>query len=172
MIQKPLIIDIKPSYSNFSNETLNIISLNLMNVRLIAFPFVCKQRTTIIEKNETSSTGANKIVTLHGANISATIPLLVVYPEGSQIPPLGFNTDAEGKLQVEVLFNKPVNTSTFIPGISNILAMETNPNATVTVKWDLNNRLLTMVITDSLNSNFDPDCNFPFRLDATGPTSY
>ncbi|HEU4468639.1 MAG TPA: hypothetical protein VFR61_06360 [Nitrososphaeraceae archaeon] len=152
MIQKPLIIDIKPSYSNFSNETLNIISLNLMNVRLIAFPFVCKQRTTILEKNETSSTGANKIVTLHGANISATVPLLVVYPEGSQIPPLGFNTDAEGKLQVEVLFNKPVNTSTFIPGISKIVAMETNPNATVTMKWDLNNRFLTMVTTDSLNS--------------------
>ena len=172
MIQKPSNYRYKPSYSNFSNETLNIISLNLMNVRLIAFPFVCKQRTTIIEKNETSSTGANQIVTIHGANISATIPLLVVYPEGSQILPLGFNTDAEGKLQVEFLFNKPVNTSTFIPGVSNILAMETNPNATVTVKWDLNNRFLTMVITDSLNSNFDPDCNFPLRLDATGPTSY
>lgn len=169
MIQKPSNYRYKPSYSNFSNETLNIISLNLMNVRLIAFPFVCKQRTTIIEKNETSSTGANQIVTLHGANISATIPLLVVYPEGSQILPLGFNTDAEGKLQVEVLFNKPVNTSTFIPGTSNILAMETNPNATVTVKWDLNNRFLTIVTTDSLNSNFDPDCNFALRLDATGP---
>lgn len=143
-----------------------------MNVGLIAFPFVLQAESSmILEKNETSSTDANKIVTPHGANISATLPLLVVYPEGNQISPLGFSTDAEGKLQVEVLFNKPVNTSTFIPGTSNILAMETNPNATVTVKWDLNNRFLTIVTSDSLNSlcNFDPDCNFALRLDATGP---
>ncbi|HEU5447317.1 MAG TPA: hypothetical protein VFU67_09275, partial [Nitrososphaeraceae archaeon] len=82
-----------------------------------------------------------------------------------------FSTNTEGKLQIEVLFNKPVDTSTFIPGTSNILAMETNPNATVTVKWDLNNRFLTIVTNDSLNSlcTFDPDCNFALRLDGTGP---
>jgi len=69
-------------------------------------------------------------------------------PEGSQISPFGFSTDAKGKLQIEILFNKPVDTSTFVPGTSNILAMETNPNATVTVKWDLNNRFLTIVTND------------------------
>ena len=143
-----------------------------MNVGLIAFPFGLQaESSTVLEKNEKSGIDANKTVTPHGANISTTLPLLVVYPEGSQISPLGFSTDAEGKLKVEVLFNKPVNTSTFIPGSSNILAMETNSNATVTVKWDLNNRFLTMVTNDSLNSlcNFNPDCNFALRLDATGP---
>lgn len=143
-----------------------------MNVGLIAFPFGMQtEGTTVLEKNETSGTDAIKTVTPHGGNISATLPLLVVYPEGSQISPLGFSTDAEGKMQVEVLFNKPVNTSTFIPGTGNILAMETNSYATVTVKWDLNNRFLTLVTADSLNSlcNFNPDCNFALRLDATGP---
>ena len=60
--------------------------------------------------------------------------------------------DHKGKLQIEILFNKPVDISTFVPGTSNILAMETNPNATVTVKWDLNNRFLTIVTNDLLNS--------------------
>jgi hypothetical protein len=151
---------------------LNIILLILMNVVLIAILFGLQaESTSVLEKNETSGTDANKTAKPRGANITATLPLLVVYPEGSQISPLGFSTDAEGKLQVEVLFNKPVNTSTFIPGTSNILAMETNSNATITVKWDLNNRFLTIVTTDSLNSlcNFNPDCNFALRLDATGP---
>jgi hypothetical protein len=95
----------------------------------------------------------------------------VIFPEGSQISPFGFNTDAKGKLQIEILFNKPVDISTFVPGTSNILAMETNPNATVTVKWDLNNRFLTIVTNDLLNSlcTFDPDCNFALRLDGTEP---
>ena len=100
---------------------LNIILLILTNVGLIAFPFGMQaEGTTVLEKNETSGTDAIKTVTPHGGNISATLPLLVVYPEGSQISPLGFSTDAEGKLQVEVLFNKPVNTSTFSPGTGNI----------------------------------------------------
>lgn len=53
---------------------------------------------------------------------------------------------------------------------TDVLAMETNSNATITVKWDLNNRFLTIVTTDSLSSlcNFNPDCNFALRLDATG----
>lgn len=95
----------------------------------------------------------------------------MVFPEGSQISPFGFSTDAEGKLQIEILFNKPVDTSTFIPSSSNILAMETNPNATITVKWDLNNRFLTIVTNDLLNSlcTFDPDCNIALRLDGTEP---
>jgi len=142
-----------------------------MNVVLIAILFGLQaESTSVLERNETSGTDANKTAIPHGANITATLPLLVVYPEGSQISPLGFSTDAGGKLQVEVLFNKPVNTSTFIPGTSNILAMETNSNATITVKWDLNNRFLTIVTADSLNSlcNFNPDCNFALRLDATG----
>lgn len=106
-----------------------------MNVILIAILFGLQaESTSVLEKNETSGTDANKTAIPHGANMTATLPLLVVYPEGSQVSPLGFSTDAEGKLKVEVLFNKPVNTSTFIPGTSNILAMETNSNATITVK--------------------------------------
>ena len=148
------------------------VLLVLMNVGLIAHPFGLQaESTTVLENTKESDIDGNKTVSPHGANISATLPLLVVFPEGSQISPFGFSTNTEGKLQIEVLFNKPVDTSTFIPGTSNILAMETNPNATVTVKWDLNNRFLTIVTNDSLNSlcTFDPDCNFALRLDGTGP---
>lgn len=147
------------------------VLLVLMNVGLIAHPFGLQAESTTVLENTESDIDSNKTVSPHGANISATLPLLVVFPEGSQISPFGFSTNTEGKLQIEVLFNKPVDTSTFIPGTSNILAMETNPNATVTVKWDLNNRFLTIVTNDSLNSlcTFDPDCNFALRLDGTGP---
>ena len=148
------------------------VLLVLMNVGLIAHPFGLQaESTTVLENTKKSDIDGNKTVSPHGANISATLPLLVVFPEGSQISPFGFSTNTEGKLQIEVLFSKPVDTSTFIPGTSNILAMETNPNATVTVKWDLNNRFLTIVTNDSLNSlcTFDPDCNFALRLDGTGP---
>jgi hypothetical protein len=79
------------------------------------------------------SIDGNRTVIPHGANISATLPLLVLFLEASQISPSGFSTKADGKLQIEILFSKPVDTSTFIPGTSLILAMETNPNATVTV---------------------------------------
>jgi hypothetical protein len=95
----------------------------------------------------------------------------VLFPEASQISTSGFSTKADGKLQIEVLFSKPVDTLTFIPGTSLILAMETNPNATVTVNWDLNNRFLTIVTNDLLNSlcRYDPDCDFALRLDGTEP---
>ena len=149
-----------------------LLILIIMNIELIPYPFGLQvEATTVIKDSKASDIDGNKTVSPHGANISATLPLLVVFPQGSQISPFGFSTNAEGKLQIEVLFSKPVDTSTFIPGTSNILAMETNPNATVTVNWDLNNRFLTLVTNDSLNSlcNFDPDCNFALRLDGTGP---
>ena len=149
-----------------------LILISIMNFGLIANSFGLQvEATTVLKDSKASDIDGNKTVSPHGANISDTLPLLVVFPEGSQISPFGFSTNAEGKLQIEVLFNKPVDTSTFIPGTSNILAMETNPNATVTLKWDLNNRFLTLVTSDSLNSlcTYDPDCKFALRLDGTEP---
>ncbi|MDW0146129.1 MAG: hypothetical protein QOK60_05135 [Nitrososphaeraceae archaeon] len=149
-----------------------LILITFMNVGLIAYPFELQaESTTVLKNSKASDINGNKTVSPHGANLSATLPLLVIFPEGSQISPFGFSTDAKGKLQIEILFNKPVDISTFVPGTSNILAMETNPNATVTVKWDLNNRFLTIVTNDLLNSlcTFDPDCNFALRLDGTEP---
>ena len=79
-----------------------------MNIVLIAILFGLQaESTSVLEKNETSGTDANKTAIPHGANITATLPLLVVYPEGSQISPLGFSTDAEGKLQVEFFLINP-----------------------------------------------------------------
>ena len=142
-----------------------------MNVGLLAYPFGLQAESTVLNNSKASDINGNKTVSPHGANLSATLPLLVIFPEGSQISPFGFSTDAKGKLQIEILFNKPVDTSTFVPGTSNVLAMETNPNATITVEWDLNNRFLTIVTNDLLNSlcTFDPDCNFALRLDGTEP---
>jgi len=149
-----------------------LILITFVNVGLIAYPFAWQgEATTALNNSKASSIDGNRTVTPHGANISATLPLLVLFPEASQISPTGFSTKADGRLQIEVLFSKPVDTSTFIPGTSLILAMETNPNATLTVKWDLNNRFLTIVTNDSLSSlcHFDPDCNFALRLDGTAP---
>ena len=149
-----------------------LILITVMNVGLIAYPFGLQaEGTTVLKNSKAPYNDGNKSVSPHGANISATLPLLVVFPTGSQISPFGFSTNSDGRLQIEILFNKPVDISTFNPGISNILAMETNPNATVSVKWDLNNRFLTIVTNDLLNSlcTFDPDCNFALRLDGTGP---
>ncbi len=149
-----------------------LILITFVNVGLIAYPFGWQwEATTALNNSKASSIDGNKPVTPHGANISATLPLLVLFPEASQISSSGFSTKADGKLQIEVLFSKPVDTSTFIPGTSLILAMETNPNATVTVNWDLNNRFLTIVTNDLLNSlcHYDPDCNFALRLEGTAP---
>lgn len=149
-----------------------LILITFVNVGLIAYPFAWKgEATTALNNSKASSIDGNSTVTPHGANISAALPLLVLFPEASQISPTGFITKADGRLQIEVLFSKPVDTSTFIPGTSLILAMETNPNATVTIKWGLNNRFLTIVTNDSLNSlcRFDPDCNFALKLDGTAP---
>jgi hypothetical protein len=77
-----------------------------MNVGLIAYPFGLQaESTTVLKNSKASDIDGNKIVSPHGANISATLPLLVVFPEGNQISPFGFSTDAEGKLQIEILFN-------------------------------------------------------------------
>ena len=122
-----------------------------MNIEPISYPFGFQvEATTVIKDSKASDIDGNKTSVTHlmEANISATLPLLVVFPQGSQISPFGFSINEEGKLQIGSSFNKPVDTSTFIPGTSNILAMETNPNATVTVNWDLNNRLLTLVTND------------------------
>ncbi|MGE5684365.1 MAG: hypothetical protein ACM3ZS_04385 [Nitrososphaerota archaeon] len=53
------------------------------------------------------------------------------------------------------------------------MAMETNPKATVTMKWDLNNRFLTIVTDDLLYSlcHYNPNCNFALRLDGTDPNA-
>jgi hypothetical protein len=77
-----------------------------MNVGLIAYPFGLQaESTTVLKNSKASDIDANKIVSPDGTNISATLPLSVVFPEGSQISPFGFSTDAEGKLQIEILFN-------------------------------------------------------------------
>ncbi|HEY7078533.1 MAG TPA: hypothetical protein VH500_02460 [Nitrososphaeraceae archaeon] len=151
-----------------------LILITFVNIGLIAYPFAWQGEATTAQNNsKASSIDGNKTVTPHGANISATLPLLVLFPEASQISASGFSTKADGRLQIEVLFSKSVDTSTFIPGTSLILAMETNPNATLTVKWDLNNRFLTITTNDLLSSlcHFDPDCNFALRLDGTAPNA-
>jgi hypothetical protein len=150
-----------------------LILLTFANVGLIVYPFGWQvEATTALNNSKASAIDGNKSVTPR-INISATWPLLALFPEANQISPSGFSTTADGKLQIEVLFAKPVDTSTFIPGTNLILAMETNPNATVTVNWDHNNRFLTIVTNDLLNSlcRYDPDCNFALRLDGTAPNS-
>jgi hypothetical protein len=122
-----------------------LMLITLLNVGLIVYPDGLQVKATSTESNsKVSAVRDNNTDVPHGANLSDTLPLLAIFPEGTQISPFGFNTDGEGKLQIEILFNKPVDTSTVIPGSSLILAMETNPKATVTMKWDLNNRFLTI----------------------------
>lgn len=150
-----------------------LILITFAKVVLIAYPFGWQvEATAALNNSKASAIDGNKTVTPR-ANLSATWPLLVVFPQANQFSPSGFSTTADGKLQIEILFTKPVDTSTFTPGTSLILAMETNPNATVTINWDLNNRFLTMVTNDLFNSlcRYDPDCNFALRLDGTKPNS-
>jgi hypothetical protein len=65
-----------------------LILITIMNVGLIAYPFGLQaESTTVLKNSKASDIDGNKIVSPHGANISATLPLLVVFPEGGQILP-------------------------------------------------------------------------------------
>jgi hypothetical protein len=74
--------------------------------------------------------------------------LLVLSPEAFQLSSFDFVVTADDRVQINVVFNKPVDTSTVIPGASLILETEGNPNADVTVTWSTGNTVLTIVTVD------------------------
>jgi hypothetical protein len=151
-----------------------LIMVTIVSVGFIASPFGGEvEAATALNNTKSAVAPGNTTVTLGRANMSATFPLMVLFPEANQFSSFDYTITSDKKLQIEVLFSKPVDTATVIPGTSLILAMETNSNAPTTVSWALNNRFLTMVTNDEISALciFDPDCFFSLRLDGIEPNS-
>ena len=165
-----------------------LILITFANVGLIAYPFGSQVEATTAQNNTKAlAIGGNKNVTVtenranisaiqsffaHRANISATGPLFVLYPEANRGYAWGgYSENPSGQLVIEVLFNKPVDTATVIPQSNLILNMERNANAPVTLNWDFNNRFLTITTSDRTSDlcTYDPDCFFSLTLDGIAP---
>jgi len=100
--------------------------------------------------------------------------LLVLSPAAEQTSSFDYAVTADNKLQINVTFNKPVDTSTVTAGTSLILKTEGSPNANVDLTWSSGNTLLRIVSVDRFTGGggavcrFDPDCSFTLNLDGTG----
>lgn len=100
--------------------------------------------------------------------------LLVLSPAAEQTSSFDYIVTPNNRLQINVAFNKPVDTSTVIGGTSLILKTEGSPNANVVLTWSAGNTLLRIVSVDRFSGGsgavcrFDPDCSFTLNLDGTG----
>jgi TolA-binding protein len=100
--------------------------------------------------------------------------LSVLSPAAEQTHSTEFEVTPNNKLKINIMFDKPVVTSTVIPRSSLILQTEGSPNANVVLTWSNNNSVLTLVSVDNFQGGsgavcrFDPDCGFKLTLDGAG----
>lgn len=100
--------------------------------------------------------------------------LLVLSPAAEQTSSFDYAVTPNNRVQIDVTFNKPVDTSTVVGGTSLILKTEGSPNANVVLTWSAGNTVLRIVSVDGFSGGsgavcrFDPDCSFTLNLDGTG----